>query len=279
MAHVRARDEQPRHELGDLLRQARTDARLTQDAIGHAIGLDRSAAARIESGERSVALTTLGAWLDRCAVTGLAESGVRAMWRVASRRHAGDNPAERVQPWHDQVARASTVRYWSPLLFPGICQTFEYARRVYEAFGHPPAEAESDARARVERQAILDADDAAMIVLMLWEAVLYHEIGGPAVMAAQCARLLELAERPGVVMHVVKHESAGLGGTISLASVQGEGDTLLLASILEDTVTSEAAQVRRAQAIFERVRSMAENATESTSIVREARSTWQGRAS
>jgi transcriptional regulator with XRE-family HTH domain len=276
---MRARDDQPRHELGDLLRQARTDAGLTQDTIGHAIGLDRSAAARIESGERSVTLTTLGAWLERCAVAGLAESGIRAMWRVASRRHPGDNPAERVQPWHEQVARASAVRYWSPLLFPGICQTFQYARQIYEAFGRSPAEADSDARARVERQAILDADDVPTVVLVLWEAVLHHEIGGPAVMAGQCARLLELAKRPSIVAHIVKHENAGLGGTISLASVQGEGDTLLLASVLEDTVTSDATQVRRAQAIFERVRSMGENATESRAIITEAHRTWQSRAS
>lgn len=275
---MRARDDQPRHELGDLLRQARTDGGLTQDTIGHAIGLDRSAAARIESGERSVTLTTLGAWLERCTVNGLAESGVRAMWRVASRRHAGDDPAERVAPWQEQVARAHRVSYWSPLLMPGICQTFEYARRVYLADGRSREQAEADARARVERQGVLDRDEPPVVVLVLWEPVLYHEIGGPAVMAGQCARLLELAERPSVVVHIVKHENAGLGGPVSLASVHGEGDALLTGSLLEDTVTSDAAQVRRAVGILERVRGIAASTTESADIVREAHTSWTGRS-
>jgi DNA-binding XRE family transcriptional regulator len=275
---MRARDDQPRHELGDLLRQARTDAGLTQDAIGHAIGLDRSAAARIESGERALTLATLGAWLTRCSVTGLAESGVRAMWRVASRRQAGDDPAQRLAPWQEQVRRANRVLYWSPLLMPGICQTFEYALRVYLADGRTREQADADARARVAQQDVLDRDDPPVVVLVLWQPVLYHEIGGPAVMAAQCARLLELAERPGVVLHIALHENAGLGGPVSLASVPAEGDTLLTGSLLEDTVTSDAAQVRRAVGIFERVRGIAASTTESVNIVRVAHTSWTSRS-
>ena len=78
-----APDDDPRKLLGSLLRQARADAGLTQDAVGHAIGVERSGVTRMEGGERSLTLATLGTWLDRCGVSGLAESGVRAMWRVA----------------------------------------------------------------------------------------------------------------------------------------------------------------------------------------------------
>jgi hypothetical protein len=124
---------------------------------------------------------------------------------------------------------------------------------------------------------VLDREDAPLIVIMLWEPVLHHEIGGPAVMSAQCARLLEIAERPNVIVHVVRDANAGLGGTIGLASVHGEPETLLMASILDDSVTTSAAQVRTALGIFERCRAIAANSTESQDIITEAHKTWQSR--
>jgi hypothetical protein len=155
------------------------------------------------------------------------------------------------------VARAHAVRYWSPLLFPGICQTFEYAYEVYRADGRPDDQATRDAKTRVERQGVLVQDEPPVIVIALWEPVLYHQVGSPQVMARQCARLLEIAGRPGVLVHVVHDANPGLGGPVSLASVHGEGDVLLTGSLLEDTVTSDAAQVRKALGIFERCRAAA----------------------
>jgi hypothetical protein len=162
-------------------------------------------------------------------------------------------------------------------LFPGVCQTFEYSLEVYKAFGLAAEQAESDARARVERQSVLDREDAPLVVIMLWKAVLYHEIGDPVIMAAQCARLLRVAERPNVLVHIVSDANAGLGGTVSLASVHGEPDTLLMASIVEDSVTTSAAQVRTALGIFERCRAIAATTTESRNILTEAYNTWQSR--
>jgi hypothetical protein len=64
---------------------------------------------------------------------------------------------------------------------------------------------------------------------------------------------------------------------VSLASIHGEPDVLLTGSLLEDTVTSDAAQVKRALGIFERCRGIAANTTDTTRIVTEAYETWQSR--
>jgi hypothetical protein len=257
-----------------LLRLARGQSKYpSQEALAHAVGVERTAITRSENGHPP-SWALLSGILAKTEVTGLAEVAIKGVWRLARR---GEDPAERLAPWHETVARSHAVRYWSPLLVPGVCQTFEYAFEVYKAFGHTREKAESDARARVERQAALDREDAPLVVIMLWEAVLYHEIGGPAVMAAQCARLLEIAQRPNVLVHVVREANAGLGGTVSLASVHGEPDTLLMASVLEDSVTTSAAQVRTALGIFERCRAIAATSTESQNIITEACNTWQSK--
>ncbi len=51
------------------------------------MSVERTGVTRMEGGERLLSHAALGAWLDRCGVTGLAESGIRAIWRAA-RRHA-----------------------------------------------------------------------------------------------------------------------------------------------------------------------------------------------
>src|ERR1700722_8380840 len=101
---VDAHEDDPRRLLGDLLRQARADARLSQEAVGAAVGVDRSGIARVEAGQRQLSAASLAAWLDKCDVTGLAEAGIRAMWRAA-RRQARE-PEEKLLNWTDTEAEA-----------------------------------------------------------------------------------------------------------------------------------------------------------------------------
>lgn len=260
--------------LSDLLRMARVaSGHPTQEALAPLVGIERSGIARAEN-RHPPTRQVLDSWLAHCGVQGLAAEAVRGVWRLARR---GEDPAEKVQPWHETVARAHTVRYWQQAIFPGVVQCLSYAAEIYLADGYSPEEAERLARARVERQSVLDSDDAPTFVLVLWQPVLYHQIGAAEVMAAQCRRLLEVSQRRNVVCHVVKGACAGLGGSVCIASVHGEADVLLAASMLEDSVTSRAAELRAASSIFERVRSVAASVTESTSIITEAHQVWTSR--
>jgi transcriptional regulator with XRE-family HTH domain len=85
-------EDDPRRLLGGLLRQARAEAGLTQDAIGHAVSVERTGVTRMEGGERLLSHAALEVWLQRCGVTGLAENGIRAMWRAARRHGYDDEP-------------------------------------------------------------------------------------------------------------------------------------------------------------------------------------------
>jgi DNA-binding XRE family transcriptional regulator len=272
-------EDDPRLLLGGLLRQARAEAGLTQDAIGHAISVERTGVTRMESGDRLLSHAALSAWLERCRVTGLAEAGIRAMWRAARRHGYADEPLKAwFIGWVDAEQCAHLLRYWNPVLVPGIVQTPEYAYEVFRACGRSPEQATEDVDARLQRQAVLNRVDPPTLVIVIWEPVLYHQVGTAQVMLGQLGRLLEVSARPGVLIHVVPSEfgaNAGLGGPVSLATADGKPDVLLTSSLLEDVVTSDVTQARTASNTFETVRGMSANIMDTRRIIAEAITAWE----
>jgi hypothetical protein len=233
-----------------------------------------------EQGDRVPALDVLNDTLTACGVTGLAEAAIRGVWWLAKLTEEDAPVKIWFVGWVDAEGKAHTVRYWSPLLMPGIVQTPEYAYEVYRAGGRSRERAEQEVDARMQRQAILDRDDAPTSIIVLWEPVLHHQVGTAEVMRGQLAKLLEVSERPGVLVHVLPSAhgaNAGLGGPISLASVTGKPDVLLTSSLIEDVVTSDVAQVRRASATFEMVRGVSANILDTRRIIAEAITAWENR--
>lgn len=266
-----AHEDDPRRLLGDLLRQARTEARLSQESVGTAVGVDRSGIARVEAGQRQLASGSLTAWLGKCDVTGLAESGVRAMWRAA-RREARE-PAEKLLNWTDTEAEARVLRFWHPGAVPGLLQTESYAYETYRVYGYDHDSATQLAAKRVERHLILEREKPPRVVVVIDELVLHRQFGSPEVMAGQCKRLLELADRSNVSVQVVRGASAGLGGMVAVAEGPG-GIVVLTGSVLEDIVVNDDDQVQAAEAILDAVRGVAESTAGSRNIIGEALTRW-----
>ena len=268
-------DTDPRALLGKLLREARGESGKSGEALADVLGQEKTGVVRAESGERVPTLAHLGVWLSACGVTGLAESAVRGVWKLARKV---ENPAQaQLAPWYATEARAHTLRFWQPIVVPGLLQVEQYAYEMYRAMGRGHDRALEDAKARMARQAILTREDGPTVVIVLDELVLRRLIGTEQVMAEQCARLLKLSEHPSVLIHVLPSKlgaSPGLGGSVSLASVTGEADVLLTGSMLEDTVTTDAQQVRAASGTFERVRGRAASIDGSRTIIGEAMEKW-----
>ena len=80
--------------------------------------------------------------------------------------------------------RATEIRWWEPLLVPGLLQTPEYARAVLASWRRDNGDdIEAKVTARIERQAILDRDNPPELRALLDESVLYRCVGSAAVMA------------------------------------------------------------------------------------------------
>jgi hypothetical protein len=96
-------------------------------------------------------------------------------------------------------ATASRIRWFEPLLIPGLLQTPEYARAVLESLNVPPVSGErveAILERRAARQEALLAADGPACAFVVAEAALSLLQGFPGpVMDRQCAHLRELAGR------------------------------------------------------------------------------------
>ncbi len=91
-----------------------------------------------------------------------------------------------VTEWADIEARATVLRWYEPLVVPGLLQTEEYARAILSA--RPDGnldDLDEQVAARLARQAILDRTGAPQLWCILDEGVLHRAIGGSKVMRSQ----------------------------------------------------------------------------------------------
>lgn len=100
---------------------------------------------------------------------------------------------------------AQIIRVYEPHYVTGLLQTRDYARAVIRAgFPHDTQEAlEHRVDLRVRRQALLDRPQAPTLWVVLEEAALRREVGGPAVMRGQLDRLIEATGMPNVTLRIL----------------------------------------------------------------------------
>lgn len=276
MAARQARD--PRTDTGALrgehLRQLRIDAGFEKQAhLGTELNLDRTAIAKFETGERVPNEANLNEWLDACGVQGRERDLVKSLSVLA---HNKEHPEEaRAIPYYETEAQAHTLRFWAPLLIPGLLQTADYAREVYIPYRHSPEAIERYVAKRIERQKIL-TEEGPSVTAVLWEPVLNNLIGTPEVMRKQLAHLIDFFDHPRVNIHVLAASlgaNIGLGGAINLATTDTE-EVLLTDRFSEDSVTAESAQVRAAAVTFDGVRADALNRAATQKVLTDAMERW-----
>lgn len=247
----------------------------SQELLGEAVRADRTTISKVESGERPPNADLLTRWLDACGTNGLYRHTIEGLAVLA--RVKEDPGRARTAPWFETEATAHTLRYWAPLIVPGLVQTEAYARELFAARGFDDADVAEFVKARMNRQVTLDRSPAPDVTLVLWEAVLDHQIGTPDVMREQLNRLVDESYRHSVSIHILPSSlgaNPGLGGAINLAATDDAPELLLSDGLVEDQLTQEPAKVHQARATFGRVRGDALNRTDSRTALREAMERW-----
>ncbi|MFJ8001354.1 helix-turn-helix domain-containing protein [Streptomyces sp. NPDC096310] len=100
---------------------------------------------------------------------------------------------------------ADYLRYLQPVTFPGILQTEDYARALFEsALPRLPTD---EVRARVEhrmkRNSILDREKPPDLEAIVHEAALRMRIGGRKTARKQLEHLIEMSERPDIMIRII----------------------------------------------------------------------------
>lgn len=262
--------------LGDQLRAIRAEAGYaSQDDFAPAIRRDRSVIGKAETGEAPPTESVLADWLDLCGVSGRLRVVFEGLTRLARIR---ENPGQaQAEPFYEAEARAHTVRYWAPIILPGIVQTPAYATELFKAMRFDEAKVAERLEVRMARQAIMERSDPPDITIVVWEPVLHHQIGSSETMGDQIARLVALSDMPTVTIHIlpsVHGANPGLGGAIQLAATADAPELLLSDTLVEDHLTNDPVQVRQASSTFNSVRADALNRAGSRDILLEAMERW-----
>jgi hypothetical protein len=175
--------------------------------------------------------------------------------------------------WADIEARASLIRWFEPLLIPGLLQTESYAGAVL-AWKPDSASAEVNLRNRLARQSVLDRAELRVVIL---ESVLYREVGDPATMCEQIQHLLAIGSRPSVMLQLVADTTAvagALGGAFAIAAEGAADVAAYVESNIQAMVYTDLELIARAARVFDGLRADALPWTQTQDLLRKAGERW-----
>jgi len=204
-----------------MLRYYREKAGLSRSELARRISKSVSLVQAIELGQRTATAEVTD---DLEAV--LAAEGALARLR----EEIGDGLSYQAFPawfqdWALKEAEAVTLRWFEPLVVPGLLQTEDYARAIFRTrFKITSEEIEERVAARLRRQEVLTRDDPAALWVIVDEWVLRRPVGGRHVMLEQVNRLVEAARQPHIMIEVIPASTGaheGVTGAFALADFDG----------------------------------------------------------
>lgn len=265
----------PLEFFGAELRRARTAARLSQEQLGQRLGYSGALVGKVETGERSPSED----FAQGCDQALPDANGLFGRIYALARRWDGGYPSWFTE-WVDVERRATTLCWWEPLLVPGLVQTADYARALFEAWRSAADADELDqlVRARIERQAILEGPKPTPLWVVLDEGVLHRRIGDAKVMDDQLTHLGEIAGRSRVTIQVVPGEvgaHVGLLGGFAIAHLGSGPGTVYMESPSQGQTTDRPAVVAMVSETFDVLRAEALPRVASRDLIRKvAKEKW-----
>lgn len=246
MSHESAPDGTPRQVFGAMLRFYRSKAGLTQDQLAALAHVSGKLISAYENGWR---VPTRPTTADIDAVPELGSSGALvALWDQFEHGMNYQAYPDWFQDWPEKEAAATTLRWFEPLLVPGLLQTDMYARALLSTkIGATDDEIEEQVSARLKRQEILTREHPPTLWVIVDESVLRRPVGGRQVMLEQVTRLIDAAQRPNIVVEVIPAATGayeGLnGGGFAIADFKNELSIAYQETAVHGEVVHDAEQV------------------------------------
>ncbi|TQJ52682.1 helix-turn-helix domain-containing protein [Streptomyces sp. SLBN-115] len=211
MTHINVLDPgaSPLDYYGFELRRLREAAELTQRQLGDILNYTGSLVGQVETA-RKVPTLEFSERVDAALGTGgLFSRLVELVLR------------SQLPSWFRQVAelqaRAAEIYSFEMGMVPGLLQTRAYARAVLGAMDR--ADLDDRTAVRLARQRIFEKAEPPLFWVVLSEASLYQEIGGPETMREQLAYLLAFQGNPLINIQVLPFSAgahAGMTGSFDI---------------------------------------------------------------
>ncbi len=248
------------------LRRLRDRAGLIAEDVAAKLGWHRSKIIRIELGHSRVTLNDVRDLLTLYKASEEERESLMALARQARQKGWWSAYGD-VLP-DDYVgfeAEAETISVYESLYVPGLLQTEEYARAIIRAGRSTADPDEIDRRvaARSARKTLLSRDDPPKLWIVLDEAAVRRVVGGPDVMRAQVARLIEACSKPTIEIQIlpfVAGAHAAMGGPFTILDYADPVLDPTIVYVDHDATTAlleEEQQVSRHRLIFDHLRAKA----------------------
>jgi transcriptional regulator with XRE-family HTH domain len=183
--------------FGELLRERRESARLSQGRLGAQIPCDRSLVARIEAGTRLPQLE----YVERCDEVMVTGGQLAHLWKKVNWYTPADHP-----DWFRRraamEAEATALCIYQSQVVPGLLQTEAYTRALFTTRDPHDPEIERRISARLSRQQRLTGQGAPVVIAVLAESALLNVVGSFEIMREQCAHLLEMGRHPNIRIQI-----------------------------------------------------------------------------
>jgi len=267
-----------RRRLGTALRRQREQAGYSTDSAAAAVGWSQSKVSRVETAAIAVnpadvrtLLELYGAPSGEIAdLVNLAmEDRQPAWWRQYS-----DVLPDSFSGYLSLESEALRISAYESEVIPGLLQIDPYAREILAQ--HPltvmPYEIDQATRLRLARQSRLTGDDPLQLDVVVNEAALRRVIGGPDVMRAQLAHLVEAAALPTITLRILPFTAGAhpaTNGSFLVLEFPDEADPRIAClDILATTLYREGLrEVGAYQLAHERLKALALGPEESAALV------------
>jgi transcriptional regulator with XRE-family HTH domain len=255
-------------QLAAELRRLRDAATLTGEEAAGRLGWSPSKISRIENGQTPPSPADLRRLLDLYQAAGGQRERLELLGHSIGQRGWWDAYADTLGPEYAALialeAEASSLRWYSPMLVPGLLQTEQYAREVIRSglLIAPPGEIERRVQVKMNRQRVLTKDGPADLAVVLDEAALLRTVGGPDVMRGQLAHLTSVATRPNITVQVLPLAAGAHPATTGEFTILGfpeliAPDVVFLENMTSDLYVEQEAAVYRYGLAFDRLRALA----------------------
>ncbi|MGY3682661.1 helix-turn-helix domain-containing protein [Streptomyces sp. TE33382] len=190
------RPRTPREKYGEELRLRRLAAGLTQEALSEKVICSPTLISHFEAGRRLPSPDDA-----RRIDIALGTDGFFVRWLEdldTAFAHYFTGIVELEQ-------EATEIRQYGAALIPGLLQTKEYSRAVFQAYrpNYSAEEIDELVVSRAQRGLLLDRPSAPVAWILLDEGALRRRVGGPQVMAKQLHKVADMADSGRLRLHVL----------------------------------------------------------------------------
>jgi transcriptional regulator with XRE-family HTH domain len=266
--------------IGAALRGFREARGMTQDAASRLLDRSAPSLSAIENGQQALRRRDLTYILDQYGIAdpavrepllALADQGRQRGWW-----HTFEQRLDRsTLDFASLEADASSISAFDPYLVHGLLQNEEYARAIINSSGgalRNSRDVEIDVEFRMKRQRVLNKKQPPHLSVVLGEAALRQQIGGPNVMRAQLERLLTAAALPHVTLQVLPFAAGahpGVDGAFTILDV-APGNLLQVVtvhSLTRSWYVDEPPDVEHYRRVFDRLREIALPEADSLALI------------